>query len=64
MWADELLIESPAKKDKEDRLLVIGRINNKFWSAVIIYRGDVVRLISVRRSRRKEIELYERERLS
>jgi uncharacterized DUF497 family protein len=34
-------------------------IEARHWSAVITYRGDRIRLISVRRSRKKEIELYE-----
>lgn len=31
----------------------------KHWSAVVTYREGRVRLISVRRSRKKEVELYE-----
>lgn len=38
---------------------MIGLIHNKHWSAVITYRGVNVRLISVRRSRTEEVELYE-----
>jgi len=38
---------------------VIGRIGLKHWSAVITYRDQCIRLISVRRSRPEEVELYE-----
>ena len=39
--------------------MVIGKISNKHWSAIITYRGEAIRIISVRRSRREEVELYE-----
>jgi hypothetical protein len=38
---------------------VIGRIEGKHWSAVVTYRGEVVRIISVRRSRAEEVIFYE-----
>lgn len=59
LWDDPDLLEIKAKSDDEQRLLVIGRINRKHWSAVITYRGGNIRLISVRRSRAKEVQLYE-----
>ena len=37
----------------------IGRIDEKHWSGIIAYRGDRIRIISVRRSRKEEIEIYE-----
>jgi uncharacterized DUF497 family protein len=37
----------------------VGMISGKHWSAVITYRGEKVRLISVRRSRVEEVEIYE-----
>lgn len=43
----------------EPRKLVIGKIEQKYWTAVIAERGENIRIISVRRSRRKEIEIYE-----
>ncbi|WP_127347369.1 BrnT family toxin [Pseudidiomarina mangrovi] len=43
----------------EPRYLVIGLIGSKHWSTVITYRGKKIRLISVRRSRKREVELYE-----
>ncbi|MEW6030740.1 MAG: BrnT family toxin [Chloroflexota bacterium] len=59
LWLDENRLEIPAKTIDEARHLVIGKIKGKFWSAVITYRGDNIRIISVRRSRDEEIELYE-----
>lgn len=62
LWDDPDILEFPAKSDNEPRFLVIGRIVTKNWSAAITYRGEKIRLISVRRSRKKEVELYESER--
>ena len=59
MWLDEALFESSARSDKEPRFIVVGVIAGKHWSAFITYRGESVRLISVRRSRFKEVVLYE-----
>ena len=54
------LLEIPAKTvEDENRCLVIGKIGSKDWSAVITYRDDVIRIISVRRSRDKEVLYYE-----
>jgi len=39
--------------------IVIGQIDAKHWSAVITYRSDDIRIISVRRSREEEVVLYE-----
>jgi uncharacterized DUF497 family protein len=60
LWDDWDLLEIPAKNvEDESRCLVIGKIGQRHWSAVITYREDAVRIISVRRSREKEVEYYE-----
>ncbi len=59
LWKDPDLLEIQVKSDDESRFLVIGCIDEKHWSAVITYRSERIRLISVRRSRKKEVELYE-----
>ena len=59
LWDDPMLLEIPAKTDDELRHLVIGKLKNKHWSAVITYRGVSIRLISVRRARTEEVALYE-----
>lgn len=43
----------------EARFVVLGMIDGKHWSAVVTYRGENVRIISVRRSRAKEAEYYD-----
>lgn len=60
LWDDPDLLEIPARTADEPRFLVIGRIDSKHWSAVITYRGDCIRLISVRRSRAEEVAIYEK----
>jgi hypothetical protein len=59
LWNDPRLLEIPAKTEDEPKYLMIGLINTKHWSAVITYRDDNIRLISVRRSRTEEVALYE-----
>ncbi|NTV47301.1 MAG: BrnT family toxin [Chlorobiales bacterium] len=59
LWNDADVIEVPLKTSDEPRFLVIGRISGKHWSAIITYRSEKVRIISVRRSRKEEIEIYE-----
>ena len=60
-WADPDLVEVQARSTDEPRSLVIGSIEGKVWSAVIAYRSDVIRIISVRRSRKAEVAIYESE---
>jgi len=59
LWEDVDLIEIPARTEDEPRYLVIGKIGQTHWSAVITHRGETIRIISVRRSRREEVEIYE-----
>jgi hypothetical protein len=54
LWDDPDFIEIPVTTIDESRLLVIGRISEKHWSAIITYRSEKVRIISVRRSRKEE----------
>ena len=59
LWADPDLVEIPARTTDEPRLLVVGTIEGKHWSAVITPRGDRTRIISVRRARPEEVDIYE-----
>lgn len=60
LWQDDnrLELSVPSVVD-ESRLVVIGMIDAKHWTAVITYRAEIVRLISVRRSRDLEVACYE-----
>ncbi len=59
LWFDPDLLEVPAKTVDESRYLMIGKILDEHWSAVITYRNENTRIISVRRARDEEIEIYE-----
>ncbi len=59
LWEDVDALEIPAKTEDEPRSIVIGRVGQKLWSAVITRRGERIRIISVRRSRNEERDLYE-----
>ena len=59
LWDDPDLLEIPARTIDEQRFLVIGKIAGKYWSGVITYRGENIRIISVRRARKEEVEIYE-----
>jgi len=56
---DPDLIEIPARTTDEPRSVVVGKIGDRYWSGVVTYREDRIRIISVRRSRDEEIALYE-----
>ena len=59
LWLDEALVEIPARSEVEQRVLVVGLMGGKHWSAFITYRGEAMRLISARRSRDEEAAIYE-----
>jgi uncharacterized DUF497 family protein len=59
LWEDIDRIIIPAKNLDEPRYLLLARKDNKHWSAIFTIRNEKVRIISVRRSRHKEIEIYE-----
>ena len=45
--------------DEEERLKAIGLVDGKYWTAIHVWRGDLVRLISVRRSNEREQRDYD-----
>jgi uncharacterized DUF497 family protein len=59
LWNDPHLLEIEARSSDEPRFLMIGMIDGKHWSAVVTYRNGKIRIISVRRSRKEEVGLYE-----
>ena len=59
LWNDPDLLEIPVRTADEPRCVVVGKIDGKHWSGIITRRDEHIRIISVRRSRKKEVELYE-----
>jgi hypothetical protein len=60
LWNDPDLIEIPIKTVDEPKYLIVGKIGEKRWSGIVTYR-EKIRIISVRRSRDEEVEIYEGE---
>ena len=59
LWKDENAIEFDIKNIQgEERVLVVGRINSKLWTAIVNYREQRTRIISVRRARKSEEKFY------
>lgn len=58
LWLDERRRTGPIAWPGEERWMVVGTIAGKLWSAVVTYRDDAIRIISVRRSRPKEERAY------
>jgi len=59
VWQDPDRLQVPARTQGELRIMMIGMIEDKHWSAIFTPRGDRTRIISVRRSRTEEVEKYE-----
>ena len=59
LWSDENRMEIHASHPVEDRWILIGKKDDKLWTAIYTLRGNAIRIISVRRSREKEVELYD-----
>lgn len=57
LWDGEVL-ELQVRIEPEPRFIVIGLMGGKHWTAIVTYRNDVARIISVRRSRKEEVQSY------
>ena len=62
LWQDLERLEAPILRPGEKRYLLVSLIDALHWTAIITYRGEAVRIISVRRSRHDEVERYEKDR--
>ena len=59
IWLDVNRLEIPARSVTEARFQIIGRCGGEVWSAFVTYRGDAIRMISVRRARQEEKAAYD-----
>jgi len=64
LWLDEDQIEIFAPHPIEDRRIIITKDHNKIWTAIYTMRDDTIRIISMRRARKREVNLYEKEKAS
>ncbi len=58
LWSDINRLEVQARSDDEPRFALIAMIKDKLWTAFYTIRDSRIRIISVRRSRQGEKELY------
>lgn len=58
LWLDFNRLEIQARSDDELRFALIAMLNQKLWTAFYTIRENRIRIISVRRSRQEEQELY------
>ncbi|MDI7258591.1 MAG: BrnT family toxin [Thermodesulfobacteriota bacterium] len=61
LWLDEDRVEIYAPYPIEDRSIIIAKYHHKLWAAIYTIRDDTIRIISVRRARKREVNLYEKE---
>lgn len=55
---DHLIIPSIREIDGEERFKVVGIVGEKLFTGVFVWRGDLPRFISVRRSNKGEERAY------
>jgi uncharacterized DUF497 family protein len=56
--ADHLIVPSIREIDGEERFKVIGAVEAKLFTGVFVWRGEMPRFISVRRSNKGEEQAY------
>ncbi len=56
LWLDEDLLRITARiSGSEQHFVLIGLVAGKHYSAIVTYRSEAIRIISVRRSRAREV---------
>ena len=55
---DALVVPTIRVADEDERFKVIGEVDGTLWTGILVYRGDNVRFISVRRSNAGEQRAY------
>ena len=61
LWDDVNLVEIDVAYEGEPRYVAIGTIGKKHWSVVITHREEIIRIISARCSREKEVDIYDQD---
>ena len=59
VWNDADRVVIVSTYPDESRALTIGRIAGKMWTVIVTHRAENVRIISARRSRQEEIDVYQ-----
>ena len=59
IWNDPMFLEVLLTSEPEERRAVIGKVGkNNYLTAIVTYRGDAIRIISARKSTKKEVDAY------
>lgn len=59
LWSNRI-VKTPVQGDYgEQRYALFGMIGEKHWTVIVTFRGDCIRIISARRSRKKEAAYYD-----
>ena len=64
LWLDENRVGIHAPHPVEDRAILIAQYLDRVWTAIYTMRGDTIRIISVRRARKREVNLYDKKEIS
>ncbi len=59
LWDDANRVEIQSPYPLESRTILIGKLDKKVWTAIFTRRRSAIRLISVRRARKREANLYD-----
>lgn len=60
LWRGPVLEKLTKSGNDKERYAVFGTIDGLHWTAIVTYRGEKIRIISVRRSRKRGVEEYDR----
>jgi len=52
------LLTAVSRSETEPRFSFSGVIGGEHWSAIVTSRGEAIRIIALRRSRVREVEVY------
>lgn len=63
LWNDPYRVEIPARWLDEARFILIASTGNEVWAAIYTVRNKRVRIISVRKARDNEKEIYHSSRV-
>ncbi|HWT13356.1 MAG TPA: BrnT family toxin [Allosphingosinicella sp.] len=59
--ANHVILPSLRPVDGEDRYKAVGMVDGRLWTAIHVWRGETVRMISVRRSNQGEQGNHDRD---
>ncbi len=58
LWSDPKRVIAAAKTTDEPRFAIIAEIDGRLWTGIFTVRETRIRMISVRRARNEEKEIY------